>query len=158
MKSFNKSSINKLLKAHRQEKRSLVSLLQDIQTSFGYLPREALQHVSTALEIPLSKLFSIATFYNSFSLEPQGRNTLSVCLGTACHVKNSGNILNMLGRELDLDSCEGTTTDLAFTVKKVHCLGCCSIAPVVKANDDVHGYMTQTKTASLLKKHKKQKK
>ena len=155
MKSFDKSSINKLLKAHHKEKRSLVSLLQDIQTMSGYLPREALQHVSTTLEIPLSKLFSIATFYNSFNLKPQGRNTLSVCLGTACHVKNSGNILNMLGRELNLDSCEGTTSDLAFTVKKVRCLGCCSIAPVVKANDDVHGYMTQTKTASLLKKYRK---
>jgi NADH-quinone oxidoreductase subunit E len=155
MKSFNKSSINKLLKAQKQEKRSLVSLLQDIQIKFGYLPREALQHVSTTLDIPLSKLFSIATFYNSFNLEPQGRNTLSVCLGTACHVKNSENILNMLGRELDLDGCEGTTSDLAFTVKKVRCLGCCSIAPVLKANDDVYGYMTQTKTANLLKKYRK---
>ena len=158
MKSFNKSSINKLLKAQQKEKRSLVSLLQDIQIKFGYLPREALQHVSTMLDIPLSKLFSIATFYNSFNLEPQGKNTLSVCLGTACHVKNSGNILHMLGRKLYLDGCEGTTSDLAFTVKKVRCLGCCSMAPVVRANDDVYGYMTQTKTANLLKKYRKDRK
>ena len=158
MESFNKASLNTLLKKHEQEKGSLVSFLQDIQGKFGYLPRHALQHVSSSLEIPLSKLFSIATFYNSFNLEPQGRNTLSVCLGTACHVKSGDDILRMLGRNLGLDSSEGTTSDQEFTLKKVRCLGCCSMAPVVKLNDDIQGCMTQTKTSNLLKKYNKNRK
>ncbi len=157
MESFNKTSLNTIIQAHKKQNGSLVSLLQDIQDTFGYLPREALQHVNTVLDIPLSKLFSIATFYNAFNLEPQGKNTLSVCLGTACHVKGGENLIAMMGRALGLDNSEGTSADGKFTIKKVRCLGCCSMAPVVKANDDIHGSMTQTKTANLLKKLKKSK-
>ena len=158
MKSFSTASIDPFLKKYDPEKGSLVSLLQGIQDKLGYLPEDALRHVSTKLAVPLSELFSIVTFYNSFSLEPQGENIVSVCLGTACHVKNGENLSNMIGRELKLDGDEGTTQDRKFTLKKVRCLGCCSIAPVVKVNDTIHGYMTQTKTATLLKKYRKDKK
>ncbi|MBW1804246.1 MAG: NAD(P)H-dependent oxidoreductase subunit E [Deltaproteobacteria bacterium] len=158
MKSFSTSSINPFLKKYDSEKDSLISLLQGIQEKLGYLPKEALKHVSTKLDVPLSELFSIVTFYNSFNLEPQGENIVSVCLGTACHVKNGENLSNMIGRELKLGDGEETTHDRKFTLKKVRCLGCCSIAPVVKVNDTIHGYMTQTKTATLLKKYRKDKK
>jgi len=155
MKSTKKSSVTPLVEQYRKDNGSLVSLLQSIQTQFGYLPKKELIAVSGALEIPVSKLFAIATFYNSFSLEPQGKNTVQVCLGTACHVKNGENLSNMLARELGLEECEGTSSDRAFTLKKVRCLGCCSIAPVVKVNEDVHGYMTQKKVANLLKQYRK---
>jgi NADH:ubiquinone oxidoreductase subunit E len=157
MKSFSTSSIDPFLKKYDSGKDSLISLLQGIQDKLGYLPKEALRHVSAKLDVPLSELFSIVTFYNSFSLEPQGENIVSVCLGTACHVKNGENLSNMICRELKLDDGEETTRDRKFTLKKVRCLGCCSIAPVVKVNDTIHGYMTQTKTATLLKKYRKDK-
>ena len=103
---MNDSAMNALVENYQQKKISLVSLLQDIQTQCGFLPREQLQHVSKALEIPLSKLFCIATFYTSFSLVPRGKNIISVCLGTACHVKNGDNLLHMLARKLGLDRAE----------------------------------------------------
>jgi NADH-quinone oxidoreductase subunit E len=107
------------------------------------------------LEVPLSRLFSLATFYNSFSLVQQGATVISVCHGTACHVKNGGSLTALLARELGLAQDEGTTADAAFSVKKVRCLGCCSIAPAVKVNDTVYGQVTQTKIKSILKKYQK---
>lgn len=155
MEPFNKSALNTLLKRYREKDESLILLLQNIQNKFGYLPRQAMQYVSRTLEIPLSKLFSITTFYSTFSLEPPGKNSINVCLGTACHVNGGENLSNMLGRELRLDAGEGTTSDRAFTLKKVRCLGCCSMAPVVKINEDIHGHMTQTKTGKILKQYRK---
>ena len=155
MKSFKRSSINILIKKHQEGGGSLIALLQDMQRELGYLPKEALQHAGSVLQIPLSKLFSLATFYNSFSLAPTGKSTISVCHGTACHVKNGAALTKMLGRELGLQQEEGTTADALFTVKKVRCLGCCSIAPVMKVNDTVYGHVTQTKINSILKKYQK---
>ena len=155
MKSFKPSSINILIKKNQEGGESLIALLQDMQRTLGYLPKEALQHASAILQIPLSKLFSLATFYNSFSMVQTGKSIISVCLGTACHVKNGGALTKMLGRELGLQQEEGTTADALFTVKKVRCLGCCSIAPVIKVNDTVYGHMTQTKINSTLKKYQK---
>jgi NADH-quinone oxidoreductase subunit E len=149
MKSFNRSSIN------QEGGESLLALLQDMQRTLGYLPKEALRHASAVLQIPLSKLFSLATFYNAFSLVQTGKSIISVCLGTACHVKNGDTLTKMLGRELGLQQGEGTTADARFTVKKVRCLGCCSIAPVIKINETVYGHMTQTKINSVLKKYQK---
>lgn len=155
MQSFNKASMKSLLRKQRSSNGSLISLLQAVQDAFGYLPKAALQQISADLGIPLSRLYSIATFYDSFELAPQGRNTLNVCLGTACHVKGGENLADMLGRELALDECEGTTADQDFSLKKVRCLGCCSMAPVMKVNDDIHGSMTQTKIVRLLKQYRK---
>jgi NADH-quinone oxidoreductase subunit E len=124
MPSFNASELHTLVEDYREQKTSLVSLLQDIQTQCGYLPKEQLQYVSKALEIPLSKIFCIASFYSSFSLEPRGENLISVCLGTACHVKNGENLFSLLGRELGLDNSKETTSDRRFTLEKVRCLGC----------------------------------
>jgi len=152
MKAFSTSSMNQILKTYRKDRDSLIFLLQNIQNTFGFLPREALRHVSEKCDIPLSKLFSVATFYNSFSLEPRGRKLISACLGTACHVKGGENLFDMISRTLGLDGEEGTTPDGAVTLTKVRCLGCCSIAPVVKVDDDIHGYMTQKEISTIVKK------
>ena len=155
MKSFDTSSIDILIKSNQEAGESLIALLQDIQRTLGYVPKEALRHASATLDIPLSRLFALATFYTSFSMVQTGKHTISVCHGTACHVKNAGAATHMLGRELGLEHEEGTTADALFTVKKVRCLGCCSIAPVIKVNDAVYGNVTQTKISSLLKKYQK---
>jgi len=155
MKSNNRSSINTLIKKHQEGGRSPLALLQDMQRTLGYIPKEALKQASAVLQIPLSKLFSLATFYNSFSMVQTGKHLISVCHGTACHVKNGSALTKMLGRELGLQQDEGTTADARFTVKKVRCLGCCSIAPVVKINDTVYAHMTQRKINSVLKKYQK---
>ena len=129
---------------------SFVALLQDIQKKHGYLPKDVIQEVSRTHGIPLSKLFNIATFYNAFSLEPQGKNIISVCLGTACHVKKGESLSDTLARTLRLRGEEKTTADGLFTLKKVRCLGCCSMAPVVKINDVIYGHMTQAKIEKVL--------
>lgn len=155
MGSFDQSAIDRLLKRHEKGDGSLISLLQDVQDECGYLPQEVLQYISRAREVPLSKMFCVATFYSSFSLEPRGRNLVSVCLGTACHVQNGENLFTKCSRELKLDGQVGTTSDRAFTLEKVRCMGCCSMAPVVRMNEDTHGHMTQTKVGSLLRKYRK---
>jgi NADH-quinone oxidoreductase subunit E len=129
--------------------------LQEIQDKYGYLPQEALRYASDSLGVPLSKLFCVATFYSSFSLEPRGKNLVSVCLGTACHVKNGANLFTKFAREMKLDGEGGTTKDLAFTLEKVRCMGCCSMAPVVRVNEDTYGHMTQNKVSNLLRKYRK---
>jgi NADH-quinone oxidoreductase subunit E len=135
---------------------SLISVLEDIQDRYHFLPKDALILVSERLGIPLSQTYSIATFYNAFSLVPKGKHLVSVCLGTACHVKGGGDILGKIRRELDLDSRE-TTEDFQFTVEEVRCLGCCSLSPVVRIDNDTYAHMTQEQVPRILKKYQREK-
>jgi len=132
---------------------SLISILQEVQSHYNYLPEQVLSILNKRLEIPLSKIFSLATFYRSFSLKPRGRNVVKVCLGTACHVKSGDNLLEKAKRELNLSEEEITTSDLGFTVEKVRCLGCCSLAPVIRINENTYASMTQEKLSRVLKKY-----
>ena len=144
-------TVDKIIKKGGES--SLIAILQEVQSHYNYLPEQVLNLLSKKLEIPLSKIFSLATFYRSFSLKPRGKNLLKVCLGTACHVKNGTNLLEKVKRDLNLSEEETTTGDLVFTVEKVRCLGCCSLAPVVSVNEDTHGSMTQEKLSKVLKKY-----
>ncbi len=144
-------TVDKIIKKGGES--SLIAILQEVQSHYNYLPEQVLTLLSKKLEIPLSKIFSLATFYRSFSLKPRGKNLLKVCLGTACHVKNGTNLLEKVKRDLSLSEEETTTRDLVFTVEKVRCLGCCSLAPVVSVNEDTHGSMTQEKLSKVLKKY-----
>lgn len=144
-------TVDKIIKKGGES--SLIAILQEVQSHYNYLPEQVLTLLSKKLEIPLSKIFSLATFYRSFSLKPRGKNLLKVCLGTACHVKNGTNLLEKVKRDLSLSEEETTTSDLVFTVEKVRCLGCCSLAPVVSVNEDTHGSMTQEKLSKVLKKY-----
>ena len=155
MESFNRSTIDGFIKKYQGGKSSLIAALQEIQTACGYLSRDAITYFSTASGVPLSKIYCIATFYRSFSLEPRGKNMVSVCLGTACHVKDGENILNKMGRELGLESNEGTTPDRKFTLEKVRCLGCCSMAPVVRVNEDTYGNVHQSTVPKMLAPYRK---
>ncbi|MEE8380920.1 MAG: NAD(P)H-dependent oxidoreductase subunit E [Thermodesulfobacteriota bacterium] len=144
-------TVDKIIKKGGES--SLIAILQEVQSHYNYLPEQVLTLLSKKLEIPLSKIFSLATFYRSFSLKPRGKNLLKVCLGTACHVKSGTNLLEKAKRDLSLSEEETTTGDLVFTVEKVRCLGCCSLAPVVSVNEDTHGSMTQEKLSKVLKKY-----
>jgi NADH-quinone oxidoreductase subunit E len=155
MESFDQSAIDLIIEKYGKREESLISILRDIQSQFGYLPKEALQYVSQKVDLPLSKIFCIATFYSSFSLEPRGKNLISVCQGTACHVKNGEQVVNKLAHELKLSAGEKTTADRAFSVEKVRCLGCCSMASAVRVNQDTYGQVTQNNVDKILKKYRK---
>jgi len=137
----------------KNEKSSLIVILQEVQSRYNYLPEQVLTLLSERLGVPLIKVFSLATFYRSFSLKPRGKNVIKVCLGTACHVKSGSNLLEKAKRDLNLSEEEVTTRDLGFTVEKVRCLGCCSLAPVVRINEDTYGSMTQERLSKVLKKY-----
>ena len=145
--------IDPIIQNYRTSGGTLISLLQDITKEFGYLPEETLHYVSRELEIPLSKLFSLATFYNSFRMEPLGRHHICVCVGTACHVKGAQQIVDTLERELQIKSGE-RTPDNQFSFETVNCLGTCALGPVIVKDDEYHGNMDQKKIKSLLKKTK----
>lgn len=130
---------------------NVISLLQDMQESFGYLPEDALYWISDKTNIPVSRFFGVATFYKQFYLKPRGKNIITACCGTACHVKGSHRIIQLLTTELKLTPGEYTTSDGMFTLDSVACVGACSIAPVVIINHKVHGKMTPDKMTKELR-------
>ena len=127
----------------------LIGILQDIQAAYNYLPREALELVSQNMEIPLSRVYGVATFFRAFSLTPRGRHMVTVCTGTACHVKGAPLILAAIERELGIGPRE-TSQDLEFSLETVNCLGSCAQAPLVVMDDKYHGKMTTGKITALL--------
>jgi NADH-quinone oxidoreductase subunit E len=142
------------LARYPKEPRHLISVLQDLQLEYRYLPREALERTSEALGVPLSQVYGVATFYKAFSLTPKGETVLRVCTGTACHIRGAPLILNELETQLDIQP-GGTTKDLDFSLEAVNCVGACALAPVVVANDTAHGNVTVTKARRLVKKKPK---
>ncbi len=136
----------------KNDKSSLIPLLQDVQTIYGYLPEDALKDVAEFVGSSLSRVYGVATFYNQFRLTPLGDNIIRVCRGTACHVKNSANILASLENTLGI-AAGGTTKDKRFTLETVACIGACSIAPVIVVNDDYHGRISTRDIPSILKKY-----
>jgi len=146
---INVSKIDGVIDSFGGDLSQLIGILQDIQSHFNYLPREALVRVSEKLEIPISQVYSVATFFKAFSLKPRGRHQINVCLGTACHVRGGPRILGKLERDLKVEA-GGTTEDLRFTLDTVRCLGCCSLGPVVVIDNDTYGRLNQEKVAKLL--------
>jgi len=146
------SKVDEVIDAFSGDLSHLIGILQDIQAKFNYLPREALMRVSERLEIPLSQVFGVATFFRAFSLTPRGRHQINVCLGTACHVRGGARILEKLQRDLTVQA-GGTTEDLRFTLESVRCLGCCSLGPVVVIDDDTYGRLNQEKVPKLLENY-----
>jgi len=130
---------------------SLISALEEIQGRYRYLPKEAMILVSERMGVPLSQVYSVATFYNAFSLVPRGKHTICVCTGTACHVRGAAQVLNRLETKLGVGPGE-TTHDRQFTLETVNCLGCCALGPVVVLDDEYEGQMTTKKVDKLLKR------
>ena len=130
---------------------AIIAILQNIQEHYRYLPGEVFPYLSKRLNISQAKIYSVATFYENFSLEPKGKYVIKVCDGTACHVRKSIPILERLRKELNLSETKMTTDDLSFTVETVSCLGACGLAPVLTVNDKVYPAMTPDKASKLLK-------
>ena len=125
--------------------------MQETQEHYRYLPREIFDHMAKRLHVSVASIYSVATFYENFSLEPKGKYVLKVCDGTACHVRKSIPILERLRKELNLSEKKHTTDDLLFTVETVSCLGACGLAPVLTVNDKVHPAMTPESASALIR-------
>lgn len=145
--------VNNVLQEHRDKKGALMLVLQSINAIYNYFPEEILKYISRDLDVPLSSILTISTFYNAFSLKPRGRHTISVCMGTTCYVKGSERILSHLSELLET-AVEETTEDMKFTIKSVRCLGCCSIAPAIMVNDKVYGGIKPNDLPTILKDFK----
>ena len=150
------TAANEIVEKSGCKQQAIISILQEIQEVYHYLPREVFPLLSEKLDMSEAKIYSIATFYENFSLEPKGKYVLKVCDGTACHVRKSIPILEKLRSELGLSDSKKTTDDLNFTVETVSCLGACGLAPVLTVNDVVHPEMTPDKVVALLKELKEE--
>ncbi len=144
--------IKSYITKYNNEKKALISILQEIQEEYNYLPQEALKIVSKTLGVPLIDIIGVATFYRAFSLEPRGKHLITVCLGTACHVRGGPKILEEFERKLNLEAGE-TSKDGQFSLETVACLGCCAIGPVAVVDGNYHAQITIRKVGSILKKH-----
>ena len=143
---------NNIIKNYRAKKEALIPILQDIQSEYNWLPPEAITKVSKKLNIPLIDVYGVATFFKQFSLKPRGKHIVTVCLGTACHVRGGPRIRDEVSRVLNVEPGE-TTPDMKFTLETVNCLGCCAIGPIIVIDDEYYGGMTTTKVKQILKKY-----
>lgn len=142
--------LDALISEHARGDGSLIATLESIQAHFSYLPPEALVLVSARLNVPLAQTYSVATFYNAFTLKPKGRHTICVCMGTACHVRGSPRVLDRLESQLSVKP-GGTTRDRQFTLETVNCLGACALGPIVVTDGVYAGQMTPVKADRLIK-------
>jgi len=147
-----KAKAKQALQKHQHDKSLLVDILQDIQAEVGYLPKEVLEETSKGIGVPLSRVYSVATFFKAFSLTPRGRHLINVCTGTACHVRGAVKVLEKIEQELKVKRGE-TTRDLKFTLETVNCVGACALGPMVIIGEDYHGEMTPEGIVSVLKKY-----
>jgi len=145
-------SIDRIIDAHQCEASSLIQVLLDIQSEHHWLPREALDRVSQRLQVPLTRIQHIATFYKAFSLVPKGRHEIHICMGTACHVRGASRILDMVEDMTGIKAGE-TDVDMKFSLETVNCLGCCALGPVMEIDGKTHGKMAPAKTADVLKNY-----
>jgi len=143
------AALDVVIEELRSERGAVMAVLQRAQEIFGYLPEEVMKHVAKGLRLPTSKVFGVATFYAQFSFQPRGRHTVLACQGTACHVRGGDKIFKEMLRDLDVEA-GGTTEDGRFTVEDVYCIGCCSLAPAIVIDEEVHGQLTPKKTKEIL--------
>lgn len=132
----------------------LIAVLHRVQSLFGYLPKEIMDEVAETMEIPTAHIWGVATFYHYFNLEPIGKHTISVCMGTACYVKGADQVLETLRKELKVEVGQ-TTEDKLFTLQEARCLGACGIAPVIMIDDKIYGELDGKKTVEILNQYRK---
>lgn len=145
-----------IIKDHKTRKSGLVGILQDIQGQYNYLPKEALTYLAEKLNVPLSQTYSLATYYKAFSLKPRGKYLVSLCMGTACHVRGSTRILEEVQRTLKIKPGE-TSDDAQFSLETVNCLGACALGPLMVINKEYYGNMSARKVSIILKKYQQSK-
>ena len=148
-----KEKVGQVLEKYQRDKSALIDILHDTQSEIGYLPKEALEEIGAGLGVPLSRVYSVATFFKAFSLQPRGRHLINVCLGTACHVRGSDKVLEQMEKELGIKT-GANTADLKFTLETVNCVGACALGPMVIIGEDYHGEMTPEKVSDVLKNYR----
>ncbi len=146
------AELRKVIEAHKDQKGALMPVLQQAQDIYGYLPVEVQTIISDTMDIPMEKIYGVATFYSQFTLNPKGKNSISVCLGTACYVKGSGDIYNKLMDILGIAGGE-CTADGKFSLDACRCIGACGLAPVLTVNDEVFGRLTVDDVDDIVKKY-----
>lgn len=144
--------VDAIIDKYVNEPGSLTAVLQDIQAEYNYLPPEALKHVSEKMAFPLSQVLQVATFYKAFSLEPRGKHLITVCLGTACHVRGGPRIVDQIERSLNIRA-GGTTADGLFTLETVNCVGACALGPMMIIDGQYHGQMAASRVDRVIKKY-----
>jgi NADH-quinone oxidoreductase subunit E len=149
----NKTKTKQVLKKYEHDKSALIDILHDTQAQIGYLPEEALELISKGLGVPLSRIYCVVTFFKAFSLTPRGRNLVSVCMGTACHVRGADRVLEQIEKELSIKAGENTP-DLKFTLETVNCIGSCALGPMVTVGEDYHGQVTPETIGTVLQQYK----
>jgi NADH:ubiquinone oxidoreductase subunit E len=141
--------VDEIISSYQAKPTALIMILQEIQQEYHYLPKPALERVSKKMDLAMSQIFGVATFYKAFSLEPRGRHHICVCTGTACHVRNSQSIVEKLERDLKLERGH-TSRDGEFTLETVNCVGACALGPVVVADEKYWGHLTVSDVESML--------
>lgn len=156
MQTETKTSIRKfaavleILTKYKHDKTRLITILQEVQEEYRYLPEQVLTYIATALDMPVAEVYGVATFYAHFSLKPKGKYVVKVCDGTACHVKGSMKLVDDLYKKLKLNKEKHTTDDMMFTLETVSCLGACGLAPVMVINEKVFGAVTPDKIDGII--------
>ncbi len=147
------AKLNALIEQNKSDKSRLMAVMQGAQDIYGYLPVEVQNKIAEGMDVPLEKVYGVATFYAQFALSPKGNNHIAVCLGTACYVKGSGDIYNKLQEILGIagDEC---TADRKFSLTASRCIGACGLAPVLTVNEDVYGRLTTADVAGIVEKYK----
>ena len=147
------AKLKEVIEQYKDDPGAVMPVLQEAQEIYGYLPLEVQTMIADGLNVPLDEVYGVATFYSQFALTPKGKYHISVCLGTACYVKGSGDVLNKLSEELGIEA-EECTPDTKFSLTACRCIGACGLAPVITVNDDVYGRLTADEIPGILKKYK----
>lgn len=145
-------TVRAILDKHNYKEGLLVSILQDVQAEHNYLPQDCMVEISEGLGVPLSQVYSVATFFKAFSLAPRGRHLIQCCLGTACHVRGAVQVLESVERQLGINASE-TTEDLKYTLETVNCVGACALGPIVIIDGEYSGQMRNDKVKTLLENY-----
>jgi len=153
---INAKDVSKIVEIYHHEKSALIAILQDVQEKYHWLPPEAMRLIAEEICVPLIDVYSVATFYRAFSLTPRGKHVVTVCLGTACHVRGAPTVLDRVKHTLKIEpGC--TTIDGKFTLESVNCLGACALAPIVLVDGQYHGQTTVQKVDHIIEKYRKKK-
>jgi NADH-quinone oxidoreductase subunit E len=151
---MNMNNIDAIIDRHQCTQSALLAIMQDVQDEERYLPKEAMNRIAEKLLIPISRVYQMATFFETFHLEPRGKYVCTVCMGTACHVRGAQRLVEQLERDLAVPA-GGTTSDMMFTIEEVNCVGACALGPLVIINGDYHGNMTSGNLQKVVTKLKK---
>ena len=146
------AEIDEIIGRYQAKPGVLIQFLLDIQSKLNWIPKEAILHINTKLQIPTSQIYRVVSFYKAMSLTPRGKHLVSVCLGTACHVRGGPRIMDKVQEILRIRAGE-TTQDMKFTLDRVNCLGCCALGPVIVVDKDYHGKLTPTKVKGVLESY-----